>query len=307
MNITKPGIYRNFPTAAYFADPTPEPSLSQSLAKILLEQSPLHAFHAHPRLHVGVADEDEDEGAEKYDSVKAIGNAAHALMLDRGKEVVIGEFKDWRKKEARDFRAMNLANGKEPILSKNFETAGEMVNEALAQLSVIPECENAFTNGDAEVVIANCEDGIWLRSMIDWITPDLREVWDYKTSGKSAAPHVAGKQMADAGWHIQAAMHERILDAVDPRGRGRRRHLFVCQENEPPYALTVNEITEAALTIGRKKIDYAIRIWRHCRTKHQWPSYPPRINQVVLPTWSETAWLNRELEEEANPSLIMAG
>jgi hypothetical protein len=147
MNITKPGIYRNFPTAAYFADPTPEPSLSQSLAKILLEQSPLHAFHAHPRLHVGVADEDEDEGAEKYDSVKAIGNAAHALMLDRGKEVVIGEFKDWRKKEARDFRAMNLANGKEPILSKNFETAGEMVNEALAQLSVIPECENAFTNG----------------------------------------------------------------------------------------------------------------------------------------------------------------
>jgi hypothetical protein len=89
MNITKPGIYRDFPTAHYFADPCPEPSLSQSVAKILVEQSPLHAFQAHPRLYVPTADEDADE---KYDKARAIGNAAHALMLDRGKVLAVGEF-----------------------------------------------------------------------------------------------------------------------------------------------------------------------------------------------------------------------
>jgi hypothetical protein len=63
--------------------------------------------------------------------------------------------------------------------------------------------------------------------------------------------------MASAGWHVQCAMHERILNAIDPEGAGRRRFLYIAQENEPPYALTVNEIGESALTIGRKQIDYA--------------------------------------------------
>jgi hypothetical protein len=68
MTITEPGIYRNFPTAAYFGDPTPAPSFTQSLAKVLIAQSPLHAYQAHPRLNVKPADEDDGEPeAEKYD------------------------------------------------------------------------------------------------------------------------------------------------------------------------------------------------------------------------------------------------
>jgi hypothetical protein len=36
--------------------------------------------------------------------------------------------------------------------------------------------------------------------------------------------------MVNDGWHIQAAMGERGLDAIDPRNAGRRRFLFVVQE-----------------------------------------------------------------------------
>lgn len=314
MKIDKPGIYRDFPTADYFADPCPEPSLSQSVAKILLDQSPLHAYQAHPRLNVPTGEEDD---AESYDKAKAIGNAAHALMLDRGKTMAVGEFKDWRKKEAQEFKAAALAAGQEPILRKHFETAGLMVDAAIEQLCKIHGCKNAFTAGDAEVVIASCEDGIWLRSMLDWLSPDLREVWDYKTSGMSASPYATGKLMASAGWHIQAAMHERILDALDPAGAGRRRFYYVAQENEEPFALTVNEIGEAALTIGRKQIDYAVKSWAHCLTKHDWPAYPMRIIRPELPGWAENGWLNREIAEEDerqearekgfDPKVIMAG
>jgi hypothetical protein len=134
--------------------------------------------------------------------------------------------------------------------------------------------------------------------MIDWLTNDLREVWDLKTSGMSASPYATGKLMASAGWHVQCAMHERILDALDPKGAGRRKYRYVCQENEPPYALTVNEIGEAALTIGRKQIDWAVRMWRHCMEKDVWPSYPPRIIMPELPGWAESGWLNREIDEQ---------
>jgi hypothetical protein len=51
---------------------------------------------------------------------------------------------------------------------------------------------------------------------------------------------------------------------LDPENAGRRRFLFVMVENEPPYALTVHEMSEAVMTIGRKQLDYAIRIWREC-------------------------------------------
>jgi hypothetical protein len=306
MKITEPGIYKLMSSESYFADPCPEPSFTQSLAKILIEQSPLHAYQAHPRLNVKPADEDD---AESYDKAKAIGNAAHALMLGRGKPLAVGDYDNWRKKEAQLFRENALATHQEPILRKHYDVAGRMVDAALEQLSSIRDCSHAFGEGDAEVVIANCENGIWLRSMCDWITPDLREVWDYKTSGKSASPYATGRLMADAGWHIQAAMHERILDAIDPKGAGRRKYFYVAQENEEPFALTVNQISESALTIGRKQVDYAVRVWSHCLTKGKWPAYPNRIIMPELPGWTESGWLAREETEagEQNPEFMMAG
>lgn len=306
MKIDRPGIFKDFPIADYFADPAPEPSFTQSLAKILLDRSPLHAFQAHPRLYVPMVEEDEG-----YDKAKAIGNAAHALMLGRGKALAVEDFPDFRTKDAKAFKAAAIEAGKEPILQKHYDTAINMVAEANAQLQRIKGCEHAFDpmQGDAEVMIANCEDGMWLRSMIDWMPINLREVWDMKTSGQSASPYATGKLMASAGWHIQAAMHERILDELDPEGAGRRRFLYVAQENEEPYALTVNQIGEEALTFGRKQLAYAIDIWRDCMEHHRWPAYPPRIIIPELPGWHGNQWLAREELESENgdASFIMAG
>lgn len=317
MIIDKPGIYREFDGEAYFADPCLTPSLSQSLCKILIEQSPLHARQAHPRLATPMDGEDED-ATEKYDSARAIGNAAHAIMIGRGKAIAVIDQKNFQTKVAKEERAAAVAAGQEPILRKHHAVAQAMSIAANDQLIKIPGCERAFLSGDGEVVIANCEDGQWLRSMIDWITPDLREVWDLKTSGMSASPYATGKLMASAGWHLQAAMHERILDAIDPDGAGRRKYRYVCQENEPPFALTVNEIGESALTIGRKQIDYAINMWRHCMASDIWPAYPLRIIRPELPAWAENAWIDREIKEyeaeqdsrpriDFNPANLMAG
>jgi hypothetical protein len=295
MKIYKPGIFYDMSSEDYFADPCETPSLSQSLCKILIEQSPLHAKMAHPRLADPI--DGDEEATEPYVKAQAIGNAAHAIMIRRGKKLSIIDHPNFMTKAAKEDKAVALAADAEPILRKHYNVAQLMAGAASDQLRKIPDCEAAFYEGHGEAVIANCEDGQWLRSMIDWISPDLREVWDYKTSGMSASPYNTGKMMASAGWHLQAAMHERILDAIDPEGAGRRKFRYVCQENEAPFALTVNEIGESALTIGRKQIDYAISAWRRCVETNIWPAYPLRIIRPELPAWAETSWVNREIHE----------
>ena len=104
MAKLKPGIYREFPVADYYADPAPTPSLTQSLAKIIIERSPLHAWHAHPRLNPDF----ERDDPTKYD----VGNIAHALMLGRGKDLVVLEtFDDWRTNDAKKRRARSPRGG----------------------------------------------------------------------------------------------------------------------------------------------------------------------------------------------------
>lgn len=292
--ITKPGIYRDFPTADYFSDPTPTPSLTQSIAKVLIERSPLHAMYEHPRLMPIASAETEEE---KYEKAKAIGNAAHAILLGRGKSVAIGDFDSWRSDKSKAFRSSAEQAGQAPILAKHAVTAHDMVNAANAQMRDHPAAP-LFQDGAGEVVIAWKEGGLWFRSMIDWLHDSLLLVDDFKTTGLSVAPHAVPQMMVSSGWDIQAAMIERGLDVLDPGNAGRRKFRFVAQENEPPYALTVCELPESAMTMGRKKLAYAVDVWTECMARGQWPGYPAETVYPTYPGWAETRWLDREVEHE---------
>jgi hypothetical protein len=290
--ITKPGIYREFPIGDYFADPTPQPSLSQSIAKLLIDRSPAHAFLEHPRLNPQPPEEDG------YSSAKAIGNAAHALATGRSRDLAIGEWDDWRKKEAQTFKASALENGHLPVLRKHMTCAEEMVVAMRKQLYAAGHDE-AFSSvrSDCEVVLAWQEEDIWLRTMIDCVA-DLK-VYDLKTSAMNCAPHIVAERPSDLGWDIQAAMFERGFDRLDPERAGRHEFFFVAQENEPPYALTVVRIGEADLTMGRKKLEVAIEIWRNCLASGQWPAYPAETITSHPRGWTESQWLEREMDHAA--------
>lgn len=284
-----PGIHFNIPADVYFADPCERPSLTQSIAKIIVDRSPLHAWHAHPRLNPDYKSDDDT----KFD----VGNVAHAMMIGRGKKVVAIDFPDWRTNAAKEARAKAAEQGVIAVLGKHYALASRMVDAAREQLA-IRGLEHLFRDGNGEVVLAAQEDDIWLRQMVDWLTPDLRTFVDMKTTDMSVAPHALPRMMANAGWHVQAAMSERLLDVLDPEGAGRRRFLFVAQETEPPYCLNVAEITEGALTIGRKQIDHAVEIWRACMRSGRWPGYPLEVLTPTLPGYYESAWLEREIEHD---------
>lgn len=300
MKITKPGIYRDISEADYRADPCPTPSLTQSLCKILIERSPRHAWTACPRLNPQFEYDDDT----KFD----LGNIAHRIVLGRGKEIEPIDFADWRTSAAKLKREEAADAGKIAVLMKDFERAADMAAAARRQLDRHQD-RNAFTNGAGEVMIAWEEDGIWFRSLIDWLHDDLRTVDDYKSTGMSVAPHLLGIRAEAAGWHVQAAFIERGLDRLDAAGAGRRLYRFIAQETDKPHALSVMHMNEHWLAMGRKKVEAGISMWRAAIATNQWRDYGRHAIVPEYPGFKEKQWLERELsgEFEQDPSLVMAG
>ena len=288
----KPGIHLDVSTADYFADPCTEPSLTQSIASVLLSQSPRHAALKHPRLN---------PAWEPHEDTKFnIGNAAHKLLIGRGKELVIVEADDWRTKAAKEMRAEAQEAGKVAILSHQHKTAVDMAASFHEQIAEIPGCVGAFMAGGGaagEVVIIAEYQGIILRSMVDWMR-DTTHLDDLKTTGISAAPDRIPYAMADGGWDLQAAIQERILDQLDPDNRGRRHHYFYLQENEDPFEVTACELPESVMTIGRAKLDKAIEIWKTCMKQDRWPGYPRVIHSPVYPAYLEARIIESLMEEK---------
>lgn len=300
MKITEPGIYRGVLDADYRSDPCPSPSLTQSAVKTLIERSPLHAWTDSQRLNPNYEPNDDT----KFD----LGNVAHSIILGRGKDIEVVEFADWRTKAAQQAREAASQQGKIAVLLHQFEQATEMVAAAWAQLEKHDDSD-AFSKGAGEVMIAWEENGVWFRSLIDWLHDDLRTVDDYKSTGMSVAPHILGIRAQAAGWEIQAAFIERGLNALDPDGAGRRRYRFIAQETGKPNALSVMHMDEHWLTMGRKKVTIGVEMWRTAIECNWWPGYPRRSIVPEYPGFKENQWLEREMsgEFENDPKLIMAG
>lgn len=292
MKLTKPGIYRGVTEEEYRADPFGG-SFTQSLAKVLIAHSPLHAREesalAEPR--------EEDEEAEKYIKAQAIGNAVHKYILGRGKDIEVIDAKDFKKDVAKEARDAATAAGRVPILAKHMMIADRMIDRAREQLQR-HEDKDAFTNGSGEVMICWQEDGIWFRALVDWLSDDLCTVDDFKSSGMSMAEHVLGRRAETAGWHVQHAFIARGLDVLDPANAGRRKHRNIAQEQFHPFALNVMHHDKYWLTMGRKKIEAAITSWKAAMKSKRWPGYPTISVCPEYPKYAESQWLDRELSGE---------
>lgn len=297
MKIDKPGIYHDMASGDYFADPCPLPSLTQSIAKTLLGYSPAHARLEHPKLAPPIADEDAEP--EKYMVAQAIGNAAHALLIGRGKTLAVADFPNWKTKDAQTFKADALLHDRTPILTKHMARAYAMVKATRDQLDAAGH-KSAFLAGagSGEVVIAWQEDGLWFRSMLDWVDGKWPKYFDFKSTGLSCAPHVVIERPSELGWDIQAAMHDRGLDVLAPDYAGRREFYFIAQENELPYALTPIRLSNHDLTMGHKKLQFAIDIWRDCMATGKWPAYPAETIHSRPRPWLESKFLEREIERD---------
>lgn len=283
---------RDIDAAAYHADELGEtrPSLSSSLAHLLLERSPAHARLAHPWLNDAPVDQEPED---RFD----LGTAAHALLLQGTSVVHVVDAKDWRTKEAREQRDEARAHGMIPMLPAPWDRCRAMVAACYRQLAAIDEQPPMFTDGKAEQVIVWEDEGVLCRAMIDWLRDDRAAIDDYKTTGASAAPDAWSRnQFFAIGCDIQVAFYLRGCRqalGVEPRWR------YVVQETSPPYAVQVFTPGPDVLAVAEAKVEYAIRTWGECLRRDEWPGYPQRVATVEMPGWIETRWLEREIRDAA--------
>lgn len=279
--ITAAGIY-DLPAAVYHADPCPEPSLSSSIAKMLCLESAVHARHAHPRLNPAAA----DENGEHFD----IGTAAHALLLEGSTTIAIIDAKDYRTNVAKAARDAAYADGLTPLLAGRWADVQALVGSAREQLAQHTDGgAEMFLDGKPEQTLVWREDDVWCRARLDWLR--LGAIDDFKTA-ESADPDRWARTMFACGFDLQAAFYLRgvkALTGIDAVFR------FAVIEREPPHALSVVGLSPSAMTIGEKKVLYALERWQQCLRSGHWPGYPTRTCWVELPPWEEARWLEREV------------
>lgn len=267
--------------AEYIRDPAPAPSLSPSVAHLLVTRSARHAWHAHPKLNAAW----EPEATTESD----VGSIAHALFLEHdASRVVIVEADDWRTKAAKEARDTARAEGKLPILAAKYEAVEAMVAEVKRAVAD-SELADVFRDGQAEQTMLWQEDRVWCRTRPDWQSADRRVLVDYKTTGGNAEPDAwARAQLLGMGYDMQAAFGVRAVSVLaqvhEPA------FVFVVQETEPPYAVSFVSLTPEWIVWAEHKRRAAVAQWAHCLTTDWWPGYPSKIAYAEPPAWAMAGW-----------------
>lgn len=282
MQVPKAGIYPGMPMHHYVSDPAPKPSINTTAARAILTQSPFHAWTQHPRLNPNY----QDEESSRLD----LGTIAHSLLLEKdatGIEIIRG-FDDWKKKAAQEARDAARAAGKIPVLEKDHKMVLEMVVAAMACING-SEIGEAWHEAIPEQTLIWEDNGVWCRSRTDKATPSWDVSFDYKTTEGCAHPDVWSRGcMLRYGYDLQCALAQRgIQHLVQPV---RTTFIFVVQEMDPPYAVSLVALAPDWLAIAHEKIRTAMSIWKGCMRTQQWPGYPKQVAYVEAPPYAENSW-----------------
>lgn len=262
--LTELGIHDNVPSALYHA----HDSLSASGMKILATQTP-----AHFRYRM-----DHPVTSAAFD----LGTAAHSLVLeDDHSTIQVCEFDDWRTKAAREARDAAYAEGKTPLLTKDYTVVKAMRDAVAAH----PVARLALEGGKAEQSIFwEDETGTRLRCRPDKFDPESKIgplVSDLKTS-VSADPKEFIVSAAKFCYHLQQAHYQ---DGVKAATGVEPTFLFIVVEKTAPYLVSVVELTPEDVTRGRDLAKMATRIYNRCKATGEWPGYETPDAAMEMPGW----------------------
>lgn len=275
------GLYDNPP-------PYNTPMLHQSIATVLINKSPLHAYH---RKFV------EREGPET--DATNLGDLCHALMLG-GKEIVAVEANDWRTNAAKEQREAIKADRKIAVLAHKLREAEGIAATLTAGL----EKRGIILNGVSEqTAIWQSPTGVWCAGRLDhlWLNKKTAQILDFKFVA-DASKRKCESSMIQYGYDIQHAAYVQAIGTIHPELAGRVTMRFVFIETEPPYAMRLMPLAGSMRTSGEYRWGKAVDLWRNLLdeygTEHPWPAYYDDGEPAECPAWALNAELARNLVEE---------
>lgn len=275
----------NMPEHVYHGDPCDRPSLSSTIAKKLVHETPLHAWSAHPRLNPFHEAEEKDA----FD----IGSVAHTRLLGKGTEIAVIDADSYRTKAAQAEKAEARQAGRTPILREQSERVDVMVDVARLQLSAIGVGDVFAAAIGREVTFIAEVDGALCRCRVDALCVEDRPTgpvliaYDYKTTAKIPTPKQLPRTLADLGYDIQDAHYTAVVTAATGLPCEMR---FVVQEKSPPHLLSVPRLSTPWRELGADMAARAREVWRACLESGVWPGLPGDMLELDAPPWHATAW-----------------
>lgn len=287
------GVAQISPEAYHADEHTPSPSLSSSLARTLINKTPLHAWAASPRLQREFPDVGGIPAAPKETDAFDIGRVCHAILLGRGESIDVVVADAWTTKAAKAQRAESREAGRTPILLAQYDAARAMADIARAKVAEAGlEIDPARSEMPAYAVI----DGVRCRALIDnapaWPSSPLL---DYKTC-EDASPEACLRSVQSYGYDFQWQWYREVWKAATGETR---TLIFLFQEKAPPHSCQIVELYD-----GRGEGDWsedaaekcaeARRIWLACLETGQWPDYPTRIATLYAPQFYRNRWADKQ-------------
>jgi hypothetical protein len=263
------GTFANVPSLDYHADTA---SLSSSGARTILDSPAKFRY----RMDAG----------SKDSRVFDFGKVAHTVVLGDGEAVEVIEADNWMTKAAKEAERDARAAGKVPILKKDMDTITTMAAVVWTH-PLAGEILGAKGEAESSLYVDDPQTGVRLRARPDWMTPDYDpdRLWiaDYKTT-VTAKPQDFARKAADYGYHQQAAFYllvARLLGLCDDPV-----FVFIAQEKEAPYLVSVVEFDAEAIAEGHRLNRQAIDLFKRCVDTGEWPGYDDGITPISLPPWA---------------------
>lgn len=277
-----PGLHLDVPHEVYHADPCPAPSLSSSIARRLVAESPLHAWNAHPRLGNG----EREDGTAAQDN----GTLIDRLIFDSGPLIVEVKADNFRTKLAQEQRDAAHAAGHIPVLS---HVLAEALKTAVKVVDRLAE-RGVRLKGQSQVTAIWQEGETWRRGRFDhWVEESgAATIYDLKWV-KSARPDDIARHMITYGVDIQAAAYVKAVETLRPdlAGRVKFQPLFV--ENGAVLAMCIRPIAGTMRELGQRKWKRAGEMWDRCLAADHWPDYGDE-GQIEAPEWALTADMTQQ-------------
>ena len=192
VTIKIPSLVEDMSFKTYLADPAPEPSLTSSLVRELLQTAPRRVWENCSRLN--------PDYEAKQKGTFDLGSAAHELFIGAGAGIVVINEDSWRTKVAKEAKAAAYAAGKTPILIANMSRVEAMAAAATKQFNRTLAVSQFSMR---EVSIFWNEAGVLCRCRPDFYSAgpsDPRPVIvHYKTTGITITPYTLSKYAAIFG------------------------------------------------------------------------------------------------------------
>lgn len=274
--ITEQGLYE-CGDADYNSDPCEEISLRSSIAWKLIEpgSTPAHAAWETPRLNPRYFREEKREFN--------IGSAAHALLFGRGKQLVDINGYDYQRNEEdgpkaaekRQLRDLAYSEGKIPLLIPEWRRVREMEAAAKTQIAAMVDAgaiaHDPFSPEYSEKVLIWRDHGVLCRAALDGLSISADMLSEYKTDGQSAHPEQFQWKARKLGYLFRLAFYRRGLEAL--KISYSPSVCIFAQETYAPYLMALIRVEDEVLAREDTRVLQALKIWRRCIEKGEWPGY----------------------------------